>query len=240
MTDNVSSAPTNSEFLARLQVVRDRIESAGGSLEKVKIVAVTKTLDQAKVELALRHGLVDVGENYAQEILAKSADLGAAQAHRSDLAGEQTDVRLPRWNLIGNVQRNKVRKLAPVVSLWQTVDRSSLAIEIAKRAPGATVLIQVNTTGEESKAGIAPDLVAALLEEARDLGLDVQGLMTVGPTDRSVDPRPAFANLRELADDLDLETRSMGMSGDIESAVSEGSTMIRVGTALFGARDRAN
>ncbi len=213
------------EFAERLLVVQQRIESAGGSLNRVTLVGVTKTLPASSAELAIAHGVLDLGENYSQELVAKS------------VAVSNPDV---VWHMIGNVQRNKVRKLAGIVSLWQTVDRVSLGVEIAKRAPGAQLLVQVNTTGEAGKAGCDPSETEQLVEELDELGLDVRGLMTVGPTDRLSDPRPAFALLRSMAGRLGLQELSMGMSGDVEAAVSEGSTMIRVGTALFGPRDRAN
>ncbi len=121
------------------------------------------------------------------------------------------------------------------MSLWQSVDRPELMAEIAKRAPGAAVLIQVNTTDEPQKAGCRPAELDPLVDRARELGLDLRGLMTIGPTS-GADPRPAFALLRSEADRLGLDTVSMGMSGDLEAAVAEGSTMVRIGTALFGAR----
>lgn len=212
-------------FSDRLKVVIERVESVGGSLDTVKLVAVTKTLPVAQAQEALANGIVDLGENYAQEILTKSASVTDARA---------------QWHLIGNVQRNKVKKLAGIVSLWQTVDRLDLGLEIAKRAPGAAVLIQVNTTAELQKSGCSVEAVDPLIDSLRSAGLDVRGLMTVGPTDRSIDPRSSFEVLRELSLKHGLAELSMGMSGDLEAAVSEGSTMIRVGTALFGPRDRAN
>lgn len=212
-------------FLDRLKVVTERVESVGGSLDTVKLVAVTKTLPVAQAQAALANGIVDLGENYAQEILTKSAIVADP---------------LVQWHLIGNVQRNKVKKLAGIVSLWQTVDRLDLGLEIAKRAPGAAVLVQVNTTAEPQKSGCSVQAVDELLDRLIGAGLDVQGLMTVGPTDRSSDPRPSFETLRELGMKNGLSELSMGMSGDLEAAVSEGSTMIRVGTALFGPRNRAN
>jgi pyridoxal phosphate enzyme (YggS family) len=212
-------------FAERLTIVRQRIEAGGGSLDEVTIVAVSKTLPASSARLALEQGVPNLGENYAQELVAKSAEVDDPDA---------------AWHMIGNVQRNKVKKLASIVSLWQTVDRLSIGTEIAKRVPSAKVMIQVNTTGEATKAGCDPDEVAELAEGLRSLGLDLRGLMTIGPTSRSDDPRPAFSSLRILAAELGLNELSMGMSGDIEAAVSEGSTMIRVGTALFGARDRAN
>ncbi len=219
------SSNAEHSFEERLTIVQQRIEAGGGSLDDVTIVAVSKTLPASSARLALEQGVCNLGENYAQELTAKSLEVDDPAA---------------TWHMIGNVQRNKVKKLASIVSLWQTVDRLSIGTEIAKRVPSAKVMIQVNTTGEASKAGCEPAEVEELAEQLHSLGLDLRGLMTIGPTSRSDDPRPAFHSLKTLAVDLGLSELSMGMSGDIEAAVSEGSTMIRVGAALFGPRDRAN
>lgn len=216
--------PTPDVVRERLAVVRERIRSAGGDPDVVEVLGVTKALPVEVVGLAASCGLTAVGENYAQELVAK------ADAHEA-AGGPRLD-----WHMIGPVQRNKVRLLAGRVALWQTVDRSSLVREIAKRDAGAAVLVQVNTTGEAQKAGCAPADVGALVDEAREAGLDVLGLMTVGPTDPAADAAPAFATLAETADRHGLAVRSMGMSADLEAAVAEGSTMVRVGRALFGPR----
>jgi uncharacterized pyridoxal phosphate-containing UPF0001 family protein len=132
-----------------------------------------------------------------------------------------------------------VRSLIDIVDVWQTVDRASVVDEIAKRATGRTprVFLQVNTSGEESKSGCAPGELDALVDRCRDRGLVLDGLMTIGPTSGEEQPtRAAFRLLRRLADDHGLAQCSMGMSGDIEIAVEEGSTMVRVGSALFGPR----
>lgn len=196
----------------------DRIASCGVAPDSVTVLAVTKTVDPEVAALAVSAGLTDLGENYAQELVAKAPVVAGAN-----------------WHFIGGLQRNKVRKIADLVSCWQSVDRGDLATEIAKRAPGARILIQVNTTGESQKSGCEPSELDALVDLATNAGLEVAGLMTVGPTTNR-DPRPAFAQLRGHVDRLGLEVASMGMSGDLEAAVREGSTMIRVGTALFGPR----
>ncbi len=139
-----------------------------------------------------------------------------------------------RWHFIGRLQRNKVRAVAPHVSLWQSVDREVLATEIARRAPAAHVLVQVDFGREPQKGGCAPEDAAALVACARAVGLAVDGLMTVPPA--NTDPAPAFRACRALADELGLLTCSMGMSGDYEDAVREGATMVRVGSAVFGPR----
>lgn len=229
------------DFGERLTIVRQRVTDAGGSVDAVQLVAVTKTLPTEDAYVALEAGIVDLGENYAQALAAKAQEVALQHGPRAVAVGRSLDTYSNvRWHMIGNVQRNKVKKLVDVVSLWQTVDRVDLGTEIAKRAPGAAILVQVNTTGEDQKAGVAPGNVDRLVEDMQELGLNVRGLMTVGPTDRSADPRPAFALLRDLGSKNGLSELSMGMSGDIEAAISEGSTMIRVGTALFGPRDKAN
>ena len=209
---------------ARLDRVRDRIVSAGGDVAGITVVAVTKGFGAQQVAAAIEVGLRDVGENYAQELRGKVSTLDAA-----------TDAAV-RWHFIGRLQTNKVRSIADVVALWQSVDRPELAAEIAKRAHHAEVLIQVNTSVEAQKGGCAPDQAADLVARCRDLGLVVRGLMCVGPEGPPDESRAAFHSLASLADGLGLRERSMGMTDDLEAAVREGSTMVRVGTALFGSR----
>jgi uncharacterized pyridoxal phosphate-containing UPF0001 family protein len=121
--------------------------------------------------------------------------------------------------------------------VWQSVDRVSLVDELVKRAPGARIYVQVNATDEPDKGGCALDAAAGLVHHARVGGLVVEGLMTVGPTDAHPErTQAAFRAVRQAADDLELAGCSMGMSGDIELALAAGSTMVRVGTALFGER----
>lgn len=209
---------------ARLDRVRDRIVSAGGDVAGITVVAVTKGFGAQQVAAAIEVGLRDVGENYAQELRGKVSTLDAA-----------TNAAV-RWHFIGRLQTNKVRSIAADVALWQTVDRPELAAEIAKRAHHAEVLIQVNTSREAQKGGCAPDQAADLVARCRDLGLVVLGLMCVGPEGPPDESRAAFHSLASLADGLGLRERSMGMTDDLEVAVREGSTMVRVGTALFGSR----
>ncbi|MGI9595981.1 MAG: YggS family pyridoxal phosphate-dependent enzyme [Acidimicrobiales bacterium] len=210
----------------RLAEVWQRIERAGGSRETVTLVAVTKTFPIEYVQAALTVGLDDIGENYAQD-LAEKDDQAKALGLR------------PRWHFIGGLQRNKVKLLAGRVALWQTVDRLALVDEIAKRDPGARVLIQVNTTDEAQKSGCQPSEARSLVEHGRDCGLIVEGLMTIGPTGpggTGGDPRPAFDSLHDLADACEVDQLSMGMTADFELAVAAGSTMVRIGSALFGPR----
>lgn len=205
--------------------VRARIADAGGDPAAIELVAVTKGFGPEIALAAIDAGLCTLGENYAQELVAKAPVVAEARPSAE-----------VRWHAIGRLQTNKVRSLAPVVSLWQSVDRRSLGAEIAKRAPGAAVLVQVNVSEEPQKGGCEPAAVGALVAALRDLGLDVQGLMTVGRTGSPADARAGFDLLVRLADDLDLPTRSMGMTGDLEEAVAAGATMVRVGSALFGPR----
>ena len=222
----MESLPGPELIAKREDEVRARIAAAGGSLDQVTLVAVTKAFPYELVANALQAGLVDLGESYAQELDEKSRQMAADGTSGADC----------RWHFIGGLQRNKVKLLAGGVYLWHSVDRASLINEIAKRSPGDRILIQVNMTGEDHKAGCDEKLAPALVEQARELGLSVNGLMTVGPTDSSIDPRPSFARLRQLAQRCEVDELSMGMSGDFELAVEEGSTMVRVGSALFGSR----
>ncbi len=211
---------------ARAEEIRERLRAAGDPEGRVALIAVTKGFPAALIGRALAAGLVDLGENYAQELVAKAADPGSVGPD-----GER-----PRWHFIGGLQSNKIKLLAGVVHLWQTVDRSSLAEAIARRDPGARILVQVNTTGEAQKSGCQPGEAPALVDRARELGLDVAGLMTIGPTGAGVDPRPSFSRLRDLGAVCEVRELSMGMSADFEAAVAEGSTMVRIGSALFGER----
>ena len=204
---------------ARLEEVRARITAAGGDVDAVTVVAVTKGFDSTAAQAAVAVGLQQVGENYAQELLAKAPEVAGAS-----------------WHFLGRLQRNKVRSLAPVVSLWQSIDRVELADELARRAPGAAVLVQVNVSGETPKGGCAPAQAPALVDELRRRGLDVRGLMAVGPAGPVEEARRAFRALANQARTLDLHHVSMGMTDDLEVAVQEGSTMLRIGRALFGPR----
>ena len=136
----------------------------------------------------------------------------------------------------GRLQRNKVRRLAAVIDVWQTVDRVELVREIALRAPGAEVMIQVNVSGESTKAGCAPEGVGSLAAAAESTGLRLVGLMGIGPVGPPAAARPGFRALRRMVDHLGLRHCSMGMSNDLEAAIEEGSTMVRIGRDLFGER----
>ena len=201
----------------RLAQVRARIERAGGDPRAVQVVAVTKGFGTDAVAAAAEAGLTALAENYAQELTAKARQAPPSVA----------------WHMLGHVQRNKVKALAPLVSVWQSVDRPELVRALAAHRPGASILVQVNVTEDPGRNGCDWDEAPMLVEQAAACGLDVRGLMAVGPRE---EPAGAFRRLVELADDLGLPERSIGMSGDLEAAVAAGSTMVRVGTALFGPR----
>ena len=219
----------------RLAMLRERIRAAGGDDEAIEVVGVTKGFPPGIVDAALDAGLSALGENYAQELLEKvgrQARCGSA----ADVGRARHDP--VRWQFIGALQRNKVRQLAPYVDRWQSIDRPELVDELARRAPHARLLVQVNTTGEPGKAGCAPADVGPLVERAMAADLVVEGLMTVGPTDPHASPVAPFRLLRDLVDRHGLRWCSMGMSDDLEVAVGEGTNMIRIGRALFGPRAR--
>lgn len=219
---------TPDEVAGAADRVRQTLADAGGDPDRIRIVAVTKGHDVRAARVALEAGLVDLGENYAQELEAKATD---------DAVTRWTGA-APRWHFIGNLQSNKVRLVGEHVHCWQSVDRASLVRELARRVPGASVLVQVNATGEAGKGGAAPGDVPELVARARDAGLDVVGVMAVGRFGDHDATEAAFVEAARLADRLDLRERSFGMSGDLEAAVRAGTTMVRVGTALFGPRPR--
>lgn len=213
---------------ARSAVLRERIEAH--AVGEVRVVAVTKGHPPEVAAAALAAGFVDLGENYAQEMLSKAVALEGY----GDLETR------PRWHMIGRLQSNKVKVLAPLVDLWQTIDRASLVEAVASRAPGAEVLIQVDLAGTPGRGGCPRPEVEALVEHARVSGLDVAGLMGVGPPGPPEDSREGFAWLRATVDRLGLREASMGMSGDLEVALEEGATIVRIGSALVGGRRRSD
>ncbi len=215
------------EIARRLVSVRTRIEAVERPwAHEVEITAVTKAFAPTVIEAAVEAGCTVIGENYAQDLLSKLPTIERLDAGRR-----------PRVDFIGHLQSNKVRQLTGLVDRWCTIDRASIAKEVAKRDPGAEVLIQVNATAEESKGGCMPDDVSALNDRCRELGLVVAGLLTIGPT--ALPPEqaaPGFRLVRSLTDDLGLRVCSMGMTADLEVAVACGSTNVRIGSALFGPR----
>jgi PLP dependent protein len=196
-----------------------RIERAGGDPARVRVIAVTKGFGPEAVEAARAAGLTEVGENSAAELQGKAPGPPGTN-----------------WHFLGTIQRNKVRALAPLVALWQGVARLAEGERIAHYAPGARVLIQVDTTGGlPGRNGCAPADVTALAGSLSSLDLRLEGLMTVAPPDAEA-AAAAFLSVGRLADALGLEERSMGMSADLDAAVAAGSTMVRIGRALFGER----
>jgi pyridoxal phosphate enzyme (YggS family) len=205
----------------RLEDVRSRIAAAGGDPSEVAVVAVTKGFGPEAVSAVARAGVRDIGENYAQELIAKHDQVADSPV---------------RWHFLGPVQRNKVKGLAPRVALWQAIDREAAGAAIAAHAPHSAALVQINSDASPGRSGCRPEDAPALVERLVALGLQIQGLMTIGPDGPPELARPAFAALSALADRLGLAVRSMGMTADLEVAVQEGSTMVRVGRALFGPR----
>ncbi len=207
----------------RVAQVRERIADAerraGRPPGCVRLIAATKTRSIAEIEAVIGAGVVDLGENRAQELVAKAPALAD---------------RDPVWHFIGGLQRNKINQLRPWVAWWQTVDGPALADALLDRVGRPRVLVEVNVAGEAQKGGCEPSAAGPLVDRLRARGAEVAGLMTVAPA--VGDPRPVFATLRALAERLDLAELSMGMSGDLEAAIDEGATMVRVGTGLFGPR----
>lgn len=229
---STNGVPSSEEVRRRLEDIRTRIASAGREPREIEVVAVTKGFGPEHVVCAMSAGLCDIGENYAQELLAKS------DALRHDPHGFSTGEASPfRWHYLGRIQRRKVRDLAEVVSLWQSVSRPEEAESISRHAPGASVLVEVEATGLPGRNGCPVECAEPLAQRVRDLGLDLRGLMTVGPPGGGERAREVFGIVGRLAETLGLAELSMGMSDDLEAAVREGATMVRVGRALFGERD---
>jgi pyridoxal phosphate enzyme (YggS family) len=227
-----------------MQAVSERIAraaaAAGRSADAVRLLAVSKTHPPALLEEAFRAGLTAFGENYVQEALEKMETL----AH---LLGERAgDV---EWHLVGPLQSNKTRLVAERFDWVHSLASTKVARRLSEqRAPGCAplnVLIQVNCSGEGSKSGVAPGDALALARAVAQLErLKLRGLMAIPePTPDAAAQRERFRAVRELyeqlrADGLTLDTLSLGMSDDLEAAIAEGSTLVRVGTAIFGARRR--
>lgn len=190
----------------------------------MRVIGVTKGFGPEEVHAARRAGLTDLGENYAAELVAKAA----ADSDDDEVV----------WHFLGAVQRNKVAQIAPLVGVWQSVARESEGARIARFAPAVRVLVQVETAGVPGRNGCPPAAAGELVSRLGDLGLQVRGLMTVAAPGQGT-AKESFELLARLADRLGLEERSMGMSDDLEAAVAAGSTMVRIGRALFGARPPA-
>ena len=217
----------------RLAVLHERIRAAaervGRDPNEVRLVGASKTVPASRILEFVRAGLNHLGENRVQEAEEKIPAVGANLAEGA----------APAWHLIGRLQSNKARKAVALFDWIHSVDSPRLAdaLDRIARELGRRprVLIEVNTSGEAAKAGVDPGEAPALIAHARGLaGIELAGLMTIGPLEG--DPRPAFRTLRRLRDDAGLAELSMGMSGDFEVAIAEGATLVRVGSALFGAR----
>ena len=228
----MTAAPL-AERVAQVRAEIARVQAAHGLSHEVRIVAVTKGHDAGAVRAAWGAGLLDIGENRVQEAIAKQAELGGVPV---------------RWHLIGHLQTNKAKLVPGAFALVHSVDSRRLADALAvavRKVQGARlpVLLQVNVAGEEQKSGCDPADAPGLVKHLTGITeLSLEGLMTMAPfTDDEAVQRRAFAALRVLRDGLatagaPLRDLSMGMSGDYRAAVAEGSTILRLGTVLFGER----
>ena len=228
------------DIARRLAEVRARIVDAalgsGRDPEAVRLVVVTKEVAPERIREAIAAGATDLGENRAQELVTKM----------DALAGSPPE----RWHFIGTLQRNKVKLVAGRVALIHSVDSPELGRAISERASSEgvvqDVLVEVNISGEASKHGVDQESAWSLVSSLAGLpGIRLTGLMTIAPPGSGIASREAFAGLRELRDRLrgelggsTLDELSMGMTSDFEVAVEEGATIVRVGTAIFGARRR--
>jgi len=213
------------------QRIQEACARAGRQRSEVTLVAVTKTQPCDAVNEVIRLGLADIGENRVQEYLGKQEAL------------------LPhRFHMIGHLQRNKVRQIIGRISLLHSVDSIDLASEVSKRSlqhgVRTDVLVEVNTSGEASKEGVAPSDLPRLAAEIMPLpGIRFRGLMTVAAFDEAERVRPGFrllrlllASLRQEFNDDAIRELSMGMTNDFEVAIEEGATLVRIGSAIFGPR----
>ena len=217
------------DIRTNVERVRERIaraaERAGRRASDVTLIGVSKTVDVDRIRQAIDAGLTALGENRVQEAKAKVATLG----------------RPVPWHLIGHLQTNKVKDALELFDVVHSLDRWPLADALQRRAAASgrdvDALIEVNLAGEAAKSGVAPDAVGELLERLHALAhVRVRGLMAIPPVGTAEDARPWFRALRKLAETYGLAELSMGMSADYETAIEEGATMVRVGTAIFGAR----
>ncbi|MBZ5610434.1 MAG: YggS family pyridoxal phosphate-dependent enzyme [Acidobacteriia bacterium] len=212
----------------KLDQVETRIRNAaarsGRRRSDITLIAVTKKFPAAAIREAYQLGLRDFGENYVQEFEAKRPELA--------------DCPEARYHLIGHLQSNKARKAAEIFHVIQTVDSSKLALRLEGENRPLDVMLEVKLSAEEAKAGAAPEDLPALVAAIRGCPhLRLLGLMTMPPwSDDPEKSRPYFARLRALASECGLRELSMGMSHDLEVAIEEGATLVRIGTALFGPR----
>ena len=217
-----------SELADRLKMVRERMARAADRARRdptqITLLAVTKIFPASAIREAFDLGLREFGENYVQEFESKAPETAG-------LPGT-------RFHLIGHLQSNKAARAAELFQVIQTVDTQKLARRLDAAGKPLDVMIEVKLSEEEAKAGADPAEVPALVRAIRECpNLRLRGLMTMPPWSEDPEaPRPFFRRLRELAGECGLEQLSMGMSNDLETAIEEGSTCVRVGTALFGKR----
>ncbi|WP_017476521.1 YggS family pyridoxal phosphate-dependent enzyme [Pseudomonas sp. PAMC 26793] len=212
------------------QRIRAAAQASQRDADSVHLLAVSKTKPAQAVREAHAAGMRDFGENYLQEALGKQVEL--------------TDLPLS-WHFIGPIQSNKTRAIAENFAWVHSVDRLKIAQRLSEQRPAdlppLNICIQVNVSGEASKSGCTPADLPALAEAISALPrLKLRGLMAIPePTDDRAEQDAAFATVRDLQASLNLglDTLSMGMSHDLESAIAQGATWVRIGTALFGARD---
>jgi len=199
--------------------IRAACERAGRKRGEVTLVAVSKTFPAEKIDEAIAAGVTHIGENRVQEARDKKPQVRGAA----------------RWHLIGHLQSNKAKDAVQIFDLIETVDSIDLAQKIARASERArNVLLQVNIGDEPQKSGVAPAEIENVARQIRAIdGVNLIGLMAIPPIG---DVRPHFRRLRALRDSLGLEHLSMGMSEDFEIAIEEGSTMVRIGRAIFGPR----
>jgi hypothetical protein len=229
-----------------LERVREQIAQAARAAsrnpDEITLVGVTKYVGPSAARELLQAGCNYLGESRPQELWSKHSQIAAGELAS---ASGGTPTHPIHWHLIGHLQRNKLRRTLPLVSLIHSVDSERLLAAInAERTAQATqnqqlppirILLEVNTSGETAKHGLAPDAVESLLAAAeRFPHVEVCGLMTMAAREGGLDVAAKnFATLRELADRFELKERSMGMSGDFDVAIREGATILRIGTALW-------
>jgi PLP dependent protein len=216
------------EKLERVEIrIVNAAARAGRQRGDITLLVVTKKFPAALIREAYTLGLREFGENYVQEFEAKRVELGDCEG--------------ARFHLIGHLQSNKSKIAAEVFDVIQTVDTQKLARRLDAERKPLDVMIEVKLSAEEAKAGAAPEEVPALVEAIQGCAhLRLLGLMTMPPWSDDAEPsRPYFAKLRALAEANGLKHLSMGMSHDLEVAIEEGATMVRIGTALFGPRKKA-
>lgn len=230
------SQQISDNYLRIKERISNACNEAGRSVDEITLLAVTKTVDAERINTAIRLGVNEIGENRVQEFLSKRDNLAlqGVQAH-----------------LIGHLQTNKVRQIVGKVQMIQSVDslRVAQAIDRCSKEQGIVtpVLVEVNIGGEEAKSGIAPNELERLLTDMASLdGVQVRGLMTVPPIlEKEREKREIFSKMYQLfvdigaknIDNINMQILSMGMSDDYREAILEGSTMVRIGSALFGKRN---